>query len=414
MKNIYEKTDKYRELNKGINKKLDFSKSLNKQSVLTLASLPVIALGSIQSANAQCQGAQANNFTVPQNDKVNGIKIDVDGDGNDDFLIFDGAGNNCGGGGRTLLASALNGGIIVTNGGSGTAVNYAGNATINGTGAGCNDPGGNFWLAFRSNNAMAGAFADSYPETGYIGIKQGGKHGFIQLTVHSGPTTAGIAAGDDHTLRPYIISINDAGLANSSATTVKAGDCSNLPVELTSFTALARQNSINLTWATASEENNAGFEVQRSTDGETYTTLAFVEGKGTTLEAQEYHYDDKELRTNQTYYYRLKQIDFDGQFEYSHIITASIEGTGAKVGEFYPNPTVVGGSTQLDYTATTDADLTIEIYNLTGQLLKSETRTVNTGVNNLTFDLADLPKGTVFVKLSENGADAVYKKLVIE
>lgn len=184
-----------------------------------------------------------------------------------------------------------------------------------------------------------------------------------------------------------------------------------LPVELTSFVATMHENGVRLNWQTATEENNAGFEVQRSKDGKNFETLDFVEGHGTTLEEQEYFYDDKALRQNQEYYYRLKQIDYDGKFEYSDVITARLESTTGQVGHFYPNPSV-DGVTQLDYTATTNTELSVMVYNTTGQVLVQETRQINAGGNNLAFDFSDLPKGNYFVKL-QAGEDTKYQKLVI-
>lgn len=98
-----------------------------------------------------------------------------------------------------------------------------------------------------------------------------------------------------------------------------------LPVELSYFKAeLLNETGVLLSWQTASEENNQGFEVQKSTNGKDFETLDFVEGNGTTLETQNYSFTDSELE-NGTAYYRLKQLDFDGQFEYSKIITINIQ-----------------------------------------------------------------------------------------
>jgi len=86
-----------------------------------------------------------------------------------------------------------------------------------------------------------------------------------------------------------------------------------VPVELTSFTASANFGVVDLQWITATETNNSGFEVQRS-DGSDFETIAFVEGFGTTTERQEYSFSDRNV-TMGKYFYRLKQIDFDGTFE---------------------------------------------------------------------------------------------------
>lgn len=184
-----------------------------------------------------------------------------------------------------------------------------------------------------------------------------------------------------------------------------------LPVELTSFRAQAVGGAAQLTWATATEENNAGFEVQRSEDGRTFENLAFVEGHGTTLEAQDYRFDDKTVRQNVLYYYRLKQVDYDGQAEYSDLVTLKVEGQ-AQAGAFYPNP-AIGGITKLDYQATTAGELLVTVYNINGQAVAEWVRSVDSGLNVLDMNFSALSAGNYFVKL-ENGADRQYQKLVIE
>ncbi|WP_337873532.1 T9SS type A sorting domain-containing protein [Ignavibacterium sp.] len=116
-----------------------------------------------------------------------------------------------------------------------------------------------------------------------------------------------------------------------------------IPVELTSFTAKSMDNNVHLNWTTATELNNKGFEIQRSVipNGArnlSWEAAGFVSGKGTTTEPQNYSFVDKNL-TSDKYAYRLKQIDFDGSFEYSDIVEVEIN----KPEEFileqnYPNP----------------------------------------------------------------------------
>ena len=110
-----------------------------------------------------------------------------------------------------------------------------------------------------------------------------------------------------------------------------------LPVELISFKAQHHAKGVNLTWATASELDNKGFEVQVSTDSKNFQKIGFVESKvGTTSIKQDYSFLDMKAVSG-TRYYRLKQIDFDGKFEYSAIKAVILEeGNGAVAA--YPNP----------------------------------------------------------------------------
>jgi hypothetical protein len=87
-----------------------------------------------------------------------------------------------------------------------------------------------------------------------------------------------------------------------------------IPVELTAFFALNTNEGVMLKWVTTTEMNNSGFSIQRSSDYENYTDVAFVEGKGTTTQPHEYNFIDKISRAG-IYYYRLKQIDYDGSYE---------------------------------------------------------------------------------------------------
>jgi hypothetical protein len=110
-----------------------------------------------------------------------------------------------------------------------------------------------------------------------------------------------------------------------------------LPVTLTSFRAAAQGTGVRLTWATASQQHNAGFEVQRSATGADFRPLAFVEGAGTTPTAHAYEYlDAAPLRPSG--YYRLKQLDTDGTFTYSPVVVVPLPPTLVPL-SLYPNPT---------------------------------------------------------------------------
>ncbi len=123
--------------------------------------------------------------------------------------------------------------------------------------------------------------------------------------------------------------------------------CDLLPVELTTFEAVLNGNDIVLLWTTASETNNAGFDIQhKPADQDTWETIGFVEGKGTTTQPQTYSYQIEDVLPGR-YQYRLKQVDFDGSFAFSPVVeiilAAGLEdATGPEVdhhlSEVYPNP----------------------------------------------------------------------------
>lgn len=198
----------------------------------------------------------------------------------------------------------------------------------------------------------------------------------------------------------------------SGGTTINTSVVGSLPVELLSFKAKVENKQIQLRWNTASENDNAGFEIERSTNGRKYESLSFVEGNGNTTENQEYFYDDKDLVRGQLYYYRLKQIDYDGRFEYSKVITARLKAKNAQMSDFYPNPSK-DGQTRLNYSTTKAGPLLIEIFDIGGQQLMTLHRTVSSGENTLNFDFAAIGRGLFFIKIEQNG-DSNYQKLILE
>jgi hypothetical protein len=129
-----------------------------------------------------------------------------------------------------------------------------------------------------------------------------------------------------------------------------------VPVELTSFTATVGQNSVSLNWQTATETNNSGFEIERkqvgspqsSVGNQDWNQIAFVPGFGTTTEPKSYSFIDENLSSGK-YQYRLKQIDFDGTFEYSNTIEVEVSSPlEISLEQNYPNP--FNPTTKIKYT----------------------------------------------------------------
>ena len=121
---------------------------------------------------------------------------------------------------------------------------------------------------------------------------------------------------------------------------IDVNDVSTLPVELLSFDAQTNGKTVDLTWTTASERNNAGFNIERSNDGKTFDKIGFIKGSGTTTEKQNYTFTDN-TPLSTTAYYRLQQVDFDGSKVSSNIISVESkdEVKGVKI---YPNPSQDG------------------------------------------------------------------------
>ncbi len=149
---------------------------------------------------------------------------------------------------------------------------------------------------------------------------------------------------------------------------INRADCNApLPVELTAFESTVSGSDVTLNWATASEVNNAGFHIEHSIDGDTFESLDFVEGFGNTTEVQNYSHTLRDLAVG-THHFRLKQIDFDGTFEYTEAVEAVVTvPEGYLIGEVYPNP--FNPSTTLEIGVETTQDVRVDIYNLTGQMV---------------------------------------------
>ena len=177
-----------------------------------------------------------------------------------------------------------------------------------------------------------------------------------------------------------------------------------VPVELTSFSASVGKNEVRLNWETASETNNRGFEIERSIDNSKFSTIGFVHGKGTTTESSRYNYVDKNL-TGGFYYYRLKQIDLDGRYEYSKIVEVNFSvPTEYRVSQNYPNP--FNPSTSIEFALPVEAKVIITLYNSIGEKVAEITNAeFNAGRHILDFNAANLSSGTYIYTVSAEGID---------
>ncbi len=185
-----------------------------------------------------------------------------------------------------------------------------------------------------------------------------------------------------------------------------------LPVDMIYLEANAINNAyIQLTWATALEVNNDGFIIERSVDGQNWSQIAFVDGHDNSTIQNDYSYDDLNVTTGIRYYYRLKQVDNDGQFKYTDIVSAMLSGDITfSVKDFVPNP--AGDKTTLLITATSAQELTVEIFDIIGQKVSSNIHTLNRGLNRLDFDVSYLASGT-YSAVVYSGNATFTKKLVI-
>jgi N-acetylneuraminic acid mutarotase len=186
-----------------------------------------------------------------------------------------------------------------------------------------------------------------------------------------------------------------------------------VPVELTSFTGSANGKQITLNWSTATELNNLGFEIQRRTEGKDFFTVGFVNGHGTTTEPQNYSYADRKL-DNGKYYYRLKQVDYDGSYEYSDVVEVDYRVFNSYLLEQnYPNPfnptTIIGFGVQ------NKSNVKITVLNSIGEevaVLLNEGR--EPGFYQVEFNAANLPSGVYFYQLRAGSFVETKKMLLLK
>jgi uncharacterized repeat protein (TIGR01451 family) len=175
-----------------------------------------------------------------------------------------------------------------------------------------------------------------------------------------------------------------------------------LPVQLTSFTATATGADALLHWETAQEVNNQRFEVERSLDGTTFTTISTLAGKGTTAHPSTYRYLDAgaSTRTANVLYYRLRQVDYNGQASFSPVQTVRFGHDGASLA-IYPNPST--GAATLDLRSLPAGTYTVQVVEPMGRLVYRATYQPG----ECRLPLGNLAAGTYFVKVQGVGFNKV-------
>ena len=177
-----------------------------------------------------------------------------------------------------------------------------------------------------------------------------------------------------------------------------------VPVELTSFAAAVSENGVALSWQTATETNNRGFEIERSVNNNNFYLVGFVDGVGTTTEKHNYIFTDK-LSAAGNYYYRLKQIDFDGSYEYSDVVEVDFSGvTSYAIAQNYPNP--FNPATQIEFAIPVDAKVSIKVFSVLGQEVANLTSNqFSAGSHKVNFDASSLTSGAYIYSISAKGLD---------
>jgi hypothetical protein len=181
-----------------------------------------------------------------------------------------------------------------------------------------------------------------------------------------------------------------------------------IPVELTSFNAVSTGKNINISWSTATETNNLGFELYRNN-----SKITFVKGKGTTTEKQNYSYSDMNLKPGK-YLYQLYQIDFDGTKTLVASAETEVNVTPVDFGlsQNYPNP--FNPSTNISFSLPKATNVKITVYNAIGkEIAVLVNGNYEAGTHNITWNANNLASGLYFYKMEAENFTATKKMMLI-
>ena len=233
-------------------------------------------------------------------------------------------------------------------------------------------------------------------------------------------TTPGVVNTNDVNIR---VRVDDAPFSAAEFATIRTnGEVEDyfflmnnpLPVELISFTAtLQGQNTAVLDWATETELNNAGFEVEHalpSTTAPVFQNIGFVTGYGTTLQTHDYQYIVENMIPG-VHYFRLKQVDFDGTFKYTPVRALTVKAPAVK--SLFPT-VVHEGSPTVFLQVGQDGRYTIEIMTVLGQTVETyEAEMTTSSYHEINFDIERYPAAIYLIRIS-NGLSSYTEKIRVE
>jgi len=193
-----------------------------------------------------------------------------------------------------------------------------------------------------------------------------------------------------------------------------------VPVELKSFTASLSGNSITILWTTSTELNNRGFELERMID-KVWEKIAFIEGNGTTTDESTYQFIDefKNISVKGIVQYRLKQIDFNGTYEYSDVVEVNVDFTPSEyvLYQNYPNPFNPG--TKITYALPLSGKVVLTVYSMIGEAVAVLVDEIQVeGFHEIDFDASSaaggLPSGIYLYRLVANENIQVKKMILLK
>jgi hypothetical protein len=189
---------------------------------------------------------------------------------------------------------------------------------------------------------------------------------------------------------------------------------SELPVELISFTASVVKGEVILNWVTETEVNNYGFDIERKKEYESWNILGFAAGNGNTNSPKDYSFIDKTVTTSGKYFYRLKQLDNDGSYEYSKSIYIDFDVPSVfKLEQNYPNP--FNPETAINFTLPVNGYISLKVFNTLGEEVQTLFEgDLDAGAHTYIFNAKNHSSGIYMYKLSSNNFTQTKKMLLLK
>lgn len=182
------------------------------------------------------------------------------------------------------------------------------------------------------------------------------------------------------------------------------------PVKLLYINAQNQGRENIISWATASELNNKFFTVERSSDAMNFTSIDTVAGAGNSSTIREYSYTDH-YTYNGTIYYRIKQVDNNGDYTYSEVVAVNSQNSGTT--KVYPVPVEEGGNLNIDFISNYAGPVTINILDISGRLIEQLVKSVEKGSTTISISTDKLSKGVYIMELYTPGGDKTIERIVI-
>ena len=186
-----------------------------------------------------------------------------------------------------------------------------------------------------------------------------------------------------------------------------------IPVELLSFNVSSAEGKVNLFWTTATETNNSGFSIERKIENHDWKTIGFVSGFGTTTERQSYSFIDDKV-TSVKYVYRLKQIDFNGEFQYSNEIEIEVgKPLNFSLDQNYPNP--FNPVTTINFALPVSGYVNLSVYNSLGEKVETLTNEfLDAGYHKIEWKANNYSSGVYYYRIESEKYSDVKKMILLK